>query len=175
ACRFARSSAISVALQLSAQHLRECLGREAELQERLAHVEVLAVVRDLPALELEEAHAPEADLLAGAPRHRIADDVAERPLGRRAAARLDDSVHDPLVVATLPEHPLEHGAERGLTPVLAVEVVAIAGVVRETTHQRADVAPVERLLEVADDAHGVTLLAAPGRRKASFSGGSVGV
>src|SRR4030095_5888363 len=81
ACRFARSSAISVSLELAPQHLRECLGREAQLQERLADVEVLAIDRDLPALELEEAHAPEPALAPGAPRHRLGHHVAERPIG----------------------------------------------------------------------------------------------
>src|SRR5262249_59284578 len=105
AWRWARSSAISGPLELAAQHLRERLGREAELQERLAHVEVLAVGRDPAALELEQAHAPEADLLARAARHGVAHDVAERPLGGRAVARLDHGVHDPAVVASLAEHP----------------------------------------------------------------------
>src|SRR5215813_14915015 len=85
ASRFARSSAMLVSLQLAAQHLGHRLGREAKLQERLPHVEVFAVRGDLAALELEEAHTLEADLPPGAPRHRIAHDVAERPLGRRPA------------------------------------------------------------------------------------------
>src|SRR6185369_12883887 len=135
ACRFARSSTISARLELAPQHLRDPFRGEAELQERLADVEVLAIDRDLSALELEEAHAPEPDLLAGAPRHGVGHDVAERPLGGCPVAGLDHRVHDPAVVTALAEHPLEHLAERGMTPMLAVEVVGVAGAVREAADQ----------------------------------------
>src|SRR5262245_12081898 len=171
ASRLARSSAMLVTLQLAAQHLGHRLGGEAELQERLAHVEVLAVYGDLAALELEDAHAPESDLPPGAPRHCVAHDVAERPLGGRPAGRLDHGVHDPAVVAALAEHPLEHRAKLGLSPVLAVEVVAIAGSLGEAPDQRPDVLPVERLREVVDDAHGPRFYRRDGRAQGEFIGG----
>src|SRR5439155_25558666 len=117
---------------------------------------VVAIGRDLPALELEEAHAPEPGLAAGAPRHCVAHDVTERPLGGRAVGRLDHGVHDPAIVPALAEHPLEHRTERGVAPMLAVEVVAIAGALGEARDQPADVLPVECLLEVVDDAHGAS-------------------
>src|SRR5438128_10312084 len=143
-------------LELAPQHLRERLGREAQLQQRLADVEILAIVRDLPALELEEAHAPEPDLAAGASRHRGGHDVVERPLGGRPIGRLDHRVHDPAIVPALTEHPLEHRTERGVAPMLAVAVVAIAGALGEASDQPGNVLPIERLLEVADDAHGAS-------------------
>src|SRR4030095_6229193 len=98
ACRFARSSAISMPLELAPQHLRQRLGGEAQLHERLTDVEVLAIDRDLPALELEEAHAPEADLAPGAPRHRLGHHVAERPIGTGLLPGLAHGVPDPRVV-----------------------------------------------------------------------------
>src|SRR5262245_37118500 len=171
ASRFARSSAMLVTLQLAAQHLGHRLGREAELQERLAHVEVFAVRGDLAALELEEAHAPEPDLPPGAPRHCVAHDVAERPLGGRSAGRLDHGVHDPAVVPALAEHPLEHRAKLGLAAMLAVEVVAVAGGLGEAPDQSPDVLPVERLCEVVDDTHGPRFYRRDGRAQAEFIGG----
>src|SRR5438093_99922 len=171
ACRFARSSAISMPLELAPQHLGDTLRGEAELQQRLAHVEVFAIRGDLAALELEEAHPPEPDLAAAAARHQVAHDVAERPLGGRPVSRLDHGVHDPAVVAPLAEHPLEHRPERGLAAVLAVEVVAIAAALGEAADQRADVLAIEGLLEVRHDAHrALTLLTARGPCKASLSG-----
>src|SRR5213593_1624526 len=126
-----------MALQLPPQHFRERLGPEAELQRRLSRVEVLAIRRNLAALELEQAHPPEPDFPAGAPRHRVSYDVAERPLRGRPVGRLQHDVHGPRVVAAFPEHAFEHRAQRGMTPVLAVEVVVIAG----TTVKQATSAP----------------------------------
>src|SRR5262245_41046853 len=64
-------------LQAAGEDLRHRFGREAELQERDADVEVLAVRGDPAALELERAHAPKSNLLARAAGHGLAHHVAE--------------------------------------------------------------------------------------------------
>src|SRR5919198_4772877 len=53
--RSARVSIVSAPREIPAQDLGERLGGEAELEERLALVEVLAVSSDLPSGELEDA------------------------------------------------------------------------------------------------------------------------
>src|SRR2546428_4103435 len=145
---------LSLARELAGEHPGDRLGLEAELEERHALVEVLAVARDAPALELEHAHAAKAHASSRAARDRLAHDVAERPLGRGRGGRLDDLVHHPGVVTALAEHPREHLAQRGLAGVDAEERVDVAAALVEARQQTVHVLPVERLLEVAHDAHG---------------------
>src|SRR5262245_55845543 len=137
-----------------AQDLGHRGGGEPELEQGHSGVEVLPVTGDLAVRQLEDTHAGEADLAAGAPRHRVADRVAERPLGRDATGVAHHHVHRPVIVAALVEHALEHGAELGLPRVRSVEVVDVGGALREAGEEGGHVLAIEGGGEIMNDGHG---------------------
>ena len=78
------------------QDLAHALRREAERDEHRADIGDLAILGDLPSLELHHRHALEADAFA---RPRQGRDVAERVVGIERAAVAQRTMHVPAEIA----------------------------------------------------------------------------
>src|SRR5688572_10929211 len=136
------------------QDLGDGLGREAELQTRQPDVEAFTVGGDASTLEIEEAHAAKAHTLACATGQRLRGHIGKRPLGRSALRRFHHGVHHPRIFTALPEHALEHRAQRGLARVGAEEVVGVRGARGEAREEGVHIRPVEGLFKLVNDRHG---------------------